>query len=93
MNVVKCGQRSTATKRLVREVAISARVDQQDECRKVNQHSSLESANETASALLEMSAKIIEWHRETGNVKDIADKNALSIEGEDGSAASKDWNV
>jgi hypothetical protein len=74
-------------------VAIGARVDQQEECWKVNQHSSLKSANETASALLEMSARTVEWHRKTRNVKDIADKNALSVEGEDGSAASKDWNV
>ncbi len=74
-------------------MAIGARVDQQDECQKVNQHSSLESANETASALLEMSTKTVEWHRKTGNVKDIADMNALSVEGEDGGAASKDWNV
>ncbi len=90
---MKCRQRSSATERLVREVAIGARVDQQEECWKVNQHSSLKSANETASALLEMSARTVEWHRKTRNVKDIADKNALSVEGEDGSAASKDWNV
>ncbi len=77
---MKCRQRSTATKRLIREVAIGARVDRQDKRWKVNQHSSLESANETASVLLEMSAKTVEWHRETGNVKDIADKNALSVE-------------
>jgi hypothetical protein len=74
-------------------VAIGACVDWQDECLKVNQHSSLKSANETASALLEMSAKTVKWHRKTGNVKGIADKNALSVEGEDGSAVSKDWNV
>ncbi len=43
--------------------------------------------------MLEMSAKRVKWHRETGNVKDIADKNAMSIEGEDGSAVSKDWNL
>jgi hypothetical protein len=68
-------------------------IDQQNKHGKVDKETNIRRTNKTTTRLLEVSAKTVQQDGHTWDVKDIPNKDAFSIEGEDSSATPKDRDV
>jgi hypothetical protein len=61
-------------------MGVDRRVDRKDKLGEVDQETGFFGANKPATTLSDVFAEAVERHRETRNVKDVADENALAIQ-------------
>ena len=93
MDVVEGVERSRSSKRLIGESAVRRRVTLEDKRREVDEHASVVGTNAPTTVLLEMCPKAIERDSKTRYVQSMPDKDALSIERDNGGTPSKNRKV
>ena len=81
------------TQWFVRQVAVGGHVHTENDSREVHVHTRIETADEAATTLTEVSAEAVERHTKGRDVKDIPDEKALTIQRDDGCAPAKNRSI
>ncbi len=89
---MECVKWGTAAEWLIGEETDGQHAHHEYKCLKVHQHAGFIGPIEAAAALGEMGAEAVEGHHKTGDVEGIADKDALTIKGDDGGPTAQDWD-
>jgi hypothetical protein len=92
LDIMKDIQRCAATKRLVGEVTVGRRVHSEHKGQETDKHPSLVCAIECAATLGEVRAQTVEGHHKPRDVEGIADEDTLTIEGDNSSALTQNWD-
>ena len=80
LNVMKGRKGSGLTQRFVRQVAISRHIHTENDPREVHVHPRIKTPDKAATPLTEVSTEAVERHTECGDVQDIPDEEALTIQ-------------
>jgi hypothetical protein len=80
LNVMKRRKGSGLTQGLVREVAVGRHIHAENDAREVHMHPRIKAPDEAATTLTEVSSETVERHTEGGDVKDIPDEKALTVQ-------------
>ena len=93
LHIVECVERSRPTESLKGEVGVDPRVHGEDKHWEINQESQVFGSDETTATLGHMRAKAVERNGQVRDMKNVANKNALPIEGEDSGTSTKKRNI
>ena len=74
-------------------MAVSRHIHTENNTREVHVHARLEAPDEAATSLTEMRTEAVEWHTKGGDVKDIPDEKASTVQRDDGRAPPKDRSI
>jgi len=80
LNIMKGRKGSGLTQRLVRQVAVGRHIHTKNDTREVHVHPRIETPNEAATTLTEVSTKAVERHTECGDVQDVPDEETLTVQ-------------
>ena len=74
-------------------MAVGGHIHAENDAREVHMHPCIKTPDEAATTLTEVSSEAVERHPEGGDVKDIPDEKALTVQRDDGRAPPKDRSI
>ena len=92
MDIVEGKQGGQLAKGLVGQVTVGQSVHTENHTREVDVRSLFVATHKTTTPLTKMGPETVEGDAKRRDTKNVADKDALSVERNDGRAPPQDWN-